>query len=277
MAFQQQMIIDSLKANDQRVVAMALAALFAEKASNNVAAEHRQWFRNILPSLGEIVWSDRYAPKKEDTYEDAVKKKENAKIAIENILKDVPGNDAELKKTLVEAYVRLGHIYELAGHSARENFFRNRRDQEKTFCEKNPGAPVPQKNMVPGGVHEMLFHDDYFKTKTPENPKAVGEVVKALSEPVTEYVLTQHPTNTNQLKFMQLMRETSKSLDNTIKESKDGKGSSDAWNALDENITKLADFKNNPVVSSDNFTAFDETGIVINFLSNVPLHSARTL
>jgi len=240
---------------DQRKVAIGLSDIFISQFKDEVV-------KKKLEDIRDIVWArpdtDNARP---NDYDRDTRRRNQDMQRIQEVLAEV--TDASQKTAIAEAYVRLGHLYEIAGHAARENFFQAR-EQELAkklakFQLENPKKPPPKAWITPGGVHELLFHNDNFKSKS------VSQVVQELSQPISEYVFTQHPTNTNTPASMQLQREIADALDKVT--DKQTMADKDVyWQKLETNI---AQFAKDPIVQNKNFTAYDETRIVINFLTNV--------
>lgn len=142
------------------------------------------------------------------------------------------GIGIEQQTKLYEAYARMGQLYEIAGLTARHRYFQKK---EKT-------------GEVPSGVAE-------FVAKTGSVEEAVGK----LSQPAFEITMTMHPTNTHSLESMRAQRELSKALELGDEA------------AVDKAITRFAA---TPVLhqkngKDTNLTVRDETGIVVNYLSNI--------
>ncbi|MDE3016798.1 MAG: phosphoenolpyruvate carboxylase [Pseudomonadota bacterium] len=234
---------------DQREVAMALSDIFIGQIE---AVE----VRGALKAIRDIVWAALPTKAIVPDYDRDSARRNQDMLRIQALLEDVP--DAS-KKTLADAYVRLGHLYEIAGHAARENFFRARERKLGEFNKRHPGKIPSQDIVVPGGVHDLLFRDEHFKDKP------VTEVVQTLSRPVSEYVFTQHPTNTNTPESMRLQREIADAIDRVTDKVQWISGDDTDWQRLNERIARYAEC---PVVQDGNFTAYDETNIVINFLTN---------
>jgi len=144
------------------------------------------------------------------------------------------GLNSEQKTQLLEAYAHMGHLYEIAGLAARGNHFDHLREVSEP---------------IPGGIREFIQ-----KQNIPSD-----QIIEKLNKPVFEVVMTQHPTNTNSLESMQAQRELAIAI-----ESKD-KG---------KVMKALEHFEKAPLLhkvdgKETNFTARDETGIVLNFLGNI--------
>ena len=246
--------IELLKSISQRDVAIVLSDMLIEQETDGLV-------RAKLSKIRDIVWDEENLPKADGSYQaDAnrqLQKKQRIKAIIDpsdKISEDEKLNEQQ-KKLLAENYARLGHLYEIAGHTARENYFREQDAKLQAFTDANPGK-VPDKSiMVPGGVNELLFHNPKFN-----DPKvSVGSIVEKLSTPVSEYIFTQHPTNTNRLDSMKLQRDIATHVEDVIKT---GEG-------LEKLKATIGKFAKEKLVSVDsNFTVFDETNIVINALSN---------
>lgn len=283
MAFPLPKKIKELRSIDQREVAVVLSELFINQLGNedghlqeeqlNKGMLLNKDLQDKLRDIRDIIWSkqENVQPLKSGSelkhqidvmlhIDKDMNRQLKDQQRIQNKLKEVP---KESREAFVNAYVRLGHLYEIAGHIARKNLFQQREQQIKAFMAKNsdPEAVPTQDIMVPGGVHEMLFYDENFKKM-----KTAKEVIEALSKPVTEYVFTQHPTNTNTLESMQRQRHISRLLAPITNLDAEDRPIEDAIKKLEAG---LARFANEPVVQNKNFTAYDETAIVINFLTNV--------
>lgn len=242
-----------LESIHQRDVAKTLGNMLIEQV-----APDGGWLKDALSQMGEIAWGKTYNAAKGDSYEKAGQKRLAADALIKGLIDKAPDDAA--RSALAQGYARLGHMYEIAGHIARENFFLGRDKQLDKIFKANEQLPpgqekrIPTKDeMTPGGIHEMLFDE-----KKPFFNKTVSEMVAILSRPVSEYVFTQHPTNTNTLTSMKLQREIAKDVDDLVA----GRGS---MAKLQQHI---AAFAKGDIVQEKNFTAKDETDIVINFLSN---------
>ncbi len=251
-----------LKSNNQVYVAMGLANLFAD-----TFADTQKEFADAIQSLEEIIWNI-YNVRPADDYVEAQRKKKQAAKDVGEVFDTF--HNPEDKKKLAEAYVRLGHLYEIAGHAARENFFLDREKicetAVKGLRETDPAKRILERNqVVGGGIHDLLFVEN--NENTPTNPfikMSVGDVVRELSTPVSEYVFTQHPTNTNTLESMNLQREIAKQVEAVTRQLRKGQTLPD----LSKLKSSIAEFAKVPLVQENNFTVKDETDICINFLTN---------
>ncbi len=240
-----------LSSTSQSDVAMGLAHLLAESQPD---------LQGQIVSLGHIVWQ-KYNLEKDDKFDKAEKKKHDAAAAVKALFETV--EDPQQKLKLTEAYARLGHLYEIGGHVARANFFRERdavcgAENEKMKGQHPTAKTLERDQVVPGGLNEMLFVETKDGKPNSFATMEVGDVVQKLSTPVSEYVFTQHPTNTNQLDSMKLQRQISQDAENLVEGIEN-------LQTLKEHIKE---FGEKPLVSAGNFTAKDETGICLNFLEN---------
>jgi phosphoenolpyruvate carboxylase len=142
------------------------------------------------------------------------------------------------RKELLESYARLGHIYEIAGLVARENFFELCRAQ---------GTPIP------GGVNEFLKEQE---------GKTQDEVLQKIGQPVFEVVMTQHPTNVNSLDFQRAQR----ALAIEVEKSNKGKEA--------DVVGALANFQHTPITKTEagepvNLQVRDELNNIINTFENL--------
>jgi phosphoenolpyruvate carboxylase len=252
MSFTQQFQNNHLTSIDQREVATGLSDIFIDSIKDGLVKDKLEAIRNI-------IWRKDEPGRVSASLDAETARRNKDKFEIKDIIDSVP---QEKRSELAQAYVRLGHLYEIAGHAARENFFHKREEKLAKFHEQHPDAVPPKELMTPGGVHELLYHDPFFKGMSD-----VGKVVDALSEPVSEYVFTQHPTNTNTLDSMKLQRQIADALDKAT-HLKDAGAQNAAMEKLKESIAQFGDSNAHPIVQDQNFTVADETNIVINFLSN---------
>jgi len=157
----------------------------------------------------------------------------------------VEGLQGEEKRQLLESYARLGHIYEISGLVARENFFEYQREHDEP---------------IPGGVKEFL--------RTQDNV-AVGDVLSKIEKPVLEVVMTAHPTNVNSLPFMKAQRALAIEIEKLNKgESADLGGA--LRNFQSTQILKL-DGQGQPA----NLTVREELDTMVNFMDNIYLDAPR--
>lgn len=171
-----------------------------------------------LTQLRDTVWPERGGarPFRQDTFAEVVQ-----------------GLNSTQRTQLLEAYAHMGHLHEIAGLMARENYF------DKLRREKRP---------FPGGVREFILAQ-------PDVETAVGK----LAQPVFEVVMTMHPTNVNSLEFMQAQRELGKAM--ATHDTAKVKNAIEAFQR-----TPVLHQVNR---QDTNLTVRDETNIVINFLSNI--------
>jgi len=235
---------------DQRKVALGLSEVYISNIDD-------QLVQSKLRRIRDIIWYKDENDVREPDYERDTTRGQQEIERVKALLEELPDDK---KSELAAHYVRLGHIYEIAGHAARENFFHER---TKAFAAHVPTEeePLPGQDLVtPGGVYDLLFHDDKFKDME------MGKVIDALSAPVSEYVFTQHPTNTNTLQSMKQQRAIADALDKvTHQEKLTPEQITESWAELSKTVTG---YSRNDIVQPKNFTAHDETNIVINFLGN---------
>jgi hypothetical protein len=219
----------SFKTANHMELAIALSDLLIEVirekgGSDNLALAGR------LARLREVVW-----PGNTDTSDEERRQKKEA------VFKEVLTGLAPGQKTeLLQAYAHMGHLYEMAGLAARENYFT---------------ALTQKGEKIPGGVQE-------FMAKQSDLATAIGK----LNQPVFEVVMTMHPTNTNSLESIQAQRGLAMALE---KETIDA----------DEVKKAVANFEAAPLLHQvpgpdgkpvdANMTVRDETNMVLNFLGNI--------
>ena len=145
--------------------------------------------------------------------------------------------DPQQTKSLLEGYARMGHLYEIAGLAARDNFLKDQR-------QKN------EQGWAPGDPGEFIHKN------TESQP--LDAVINKLNEPVFEVVMTQHPTNTNSLQSIQAQREIGKAI------------AAGDTEAVRKAVAHYMDPKEAPLLPrSGRFTVRDETEMVLNALNNV--------
>lgn len=185
------------------------------------------------PEFGDGVVADRLIRLRDLVWPETAEKA--LKVADRDSVFDtiLEGLDAKQKSQFLEAYARMGHIYEIAGLAARSNYF---------LALKEQGAPVP------GGVDEFVANEKDART-------AVGK----LNQPMFEVVMTMHPTNTCSLEFMQTQRALAIAIESGEIEKVKG-----ALEAMER--TPISPQANGQDV---NFTVRDETRVVLNYLGNI--------
>lgn len=185
----------------------------------------------FLSGLRDVVWPEGSALSKEG---DLVK-----------VFHRFAKLDVVQKTKLLEAYARMGHLYEIAGQAARKNYFDN---LEQTHA------------LIPGGVKEFI--DSQLVTnvhKQLEISDSARLLTEQMSQPVFEVIMTAHPTNTNSLESMRAQREIAVALE-----------------AHDEARLKEAvgAYQQTPILHQVNgedthFTVRDETRMMLNYLGNI--------
>ncbi|NBX03549.1 MAG: phosphoenolpyruvate carboxylase [Alphaproteobacteria bacterium] len=161
------------------------------------------------------------------------------------------GSTSEKKTALLESYARLGHIYEIAGLVARENYFQHCRTKEEP---------------IPAGVNDFLGKEDEkneaLGAKKLSPDKLLAKIMKDIETPVFEVVMTQHPTNVNSLEFMQAQR----ALAIEIEKYNKGKNAD-----IDGKLKAFQEAKiiNEKDGQPQNLTVRKEIDTVINTLNNI--------
>lgn len=243
---------------DQRTVAIALSQLLIEDKK----AGYSDAVLVQLEKLRNIAWlSNENNDPKTNTFTAEKGRKKNRKDDVERAVGAL--ENPQDKIALAEAYARLGHLYEVAGHIARNNFFIEREaacvDALGKMQDKKPeDKKLDISQVVPGGLNQLLFAQKNGE-KNPFTSMSVKDVVKKLSTPVGEYVFTQHPTNTNLLASMKLQREIAKHADRMARGHE---------NALADLQSSIEAFAKTPLIKEDNIKAKDETEVCVNFLEN---------
>jgi len=210
-----------LMSNQQLDVAYALTDIqFAKITDATVAAK--------LKALRNQVW--KLPDENKSAQEIKDEKNEVFRLAIDGL------NSGQIA-LLCESYARMGSLYELAGLTARDNFFAE---------VKKSGTPIA------GGMEEFLAMDknrnDDCKT-----------ILTKLGMPVFEPVLTMHPTNVKALPTMQALRQVAQALK--------------VHNPVRINQA-IAHYQATPILhevngEKKNLTVRDETMTVLNFLGNI--------
>lgn len=146
------------------------------------------------------------------------------------MLRNLPSDQ---KNILIESYARMGHLYDLAGLTARDNYFVQLEAQGKA---------------IPGGVEEFVDAQDGVKTS-----------IAKLNVPELEITKTKHPTNVQALPPMQRLRRIAVAI-----RKKD-------WNAVRQEVVAYQDTSLLHQVNGKeaNLTVRDETDTVLNFLGNI--------
>ncbi|MFW0777143.1 MAG: phosphoenolpyruvate carboxylase [Rickettsiales bacterium] len=159
----------------------------------------------------------------------------HAKLAKEEGLAPL---SAEGRVKLLTAYAKLGHLYEIAGQAARNNYFNELR---------------ARKEPIPGGAREFI-------NKQPDADTALD----LLRQPTFEITMTMHPTNTSSRTMMQAHRKLALALE----------PDSGVPINTDEVMSALQAFSDAHLLpqkdgKDTNFTVRDETDIVLNYLDNL--------
>lgn len=169
---------DDLRSSSHYTVASALSnALIAE-----VAAQPELGGTRVAEALGrvcETIWS----PLQKGGIAFLEKDEKKREVIFQAVLALL--DSEKLRRQFLEAYARLGHIYEIASLVARENTI-NRELQ----------------GFAPGGVREFVT-----------SCNSAQQAVNAFSKPVFEMVMTAHPTNVNALDSIKAQRALGQAID----------------------------------------------------------------
>lgn len=207
--------LNGLKSDNQMDVAMELSDMLLEVIKDkdeNVAQK--------LASVRDLVWSKNPI--------DEHKREEVFKAAL-------VGLDEQQTRMLCEAYVHMGELYEVAGLSARDNYFKQLRDK---------------KQPVPGGAEEFIKNKKY----------SMEDALAKLAVPVFEVTMTMHPTNVQGLPPMKALRKIATALHS---------------GAPTESIREaIREYQSIPTLhmvdgKESNLTVRDETKSVLNSLGNI--------
>lgn len=210
-----------LKSVKQLEVAYALSDMQIAEITriDNVVAEKLKTVRDVVWQLpDESVPLEARNEAKEKVFKES--------------LKDL---SAEQSKRLVASYSRMGSLYEVAGLTARDNYFKQR------------------TGSIPGGVEE-------FVGEQVKKNESVDNIITKLGVPVFEPVLTMHPTSVKALAPTQALRKLSVALHDDHGE---------------EAIAKaVADYQNTAILhevdgKSASMTVRDENKMVLNSIGYI--------
>lgn len=178
-----------------------------------------------LRQLRDLVWPDSQGS---ETLGD----REALRGQMQAVLSGMESPKAQTQ--LLEAYARMGHLYEIAGLSARDGLFQHLKRNHQP---------------VPGGAQEFVD----------SRKESLAQTIEALNKPVFEVTMTQHPTNINSLASIKKQREIGRLI-----HSKDARELKEAIRAYAEE----------PLLQQEagrdvNFTVRDETQMVLHYLNNL--------
>lgn len=158
----------ALRSTDHRIIAHTLADVLVAEIRANPAHGGAE-VADAVDRLRQAVWAEEG---------DAA----SASDVFDAVLAQFPISQ---RTQLVEAYARLGHLYELAGQVAREN-----------LMEGELGGRAP------GGAREFVAR-----------AQTAAEAVSALNHPTFEVVMTAHPTNVNGRAVIASLKVLGKAVD----------------------------------------------------------------
>lgn len=158
------------------------------------------------------------------------------------------GLDPQGKDRLLAGYAKLGHIYEITGTAARNNYFNELRLNNKP---------------IPGGARAFVM-----------GQADLGSTLSALSKPVFEVVMTMHPTNTNSFRMMKAQRALALALEPPYTP---GVRPTPSQDEVTKALRKLVDAKvlhqaqdpETGITKDAPLTVTDETQVVLNYLDNL--------
>ncbi len=153
------------------------------------------------------------------------------KTAMHRVFREVlQGLNPNQKTQLLEAYARMGHVYEIAGLAARHHFLE---------------------------AHRKTATDDVEAFIAKQDDAATA--VEKLAQPVFEVVMTMHPTNTHSIESMQAQRELLKAAEAGnaihIRSAIEAMAGTPVLHQQDGR--------------DSNFTVRDETAVVLHYLDNI--------
>lgn len=224
------------QSHSQVEIAKELAAEYA----NVVAKKDElggQKIAGIITQLAEKVWNETDPAKPQ--------KGPDLTADFDKILAQFDDATNEQRTQLMEAYARLGHLYEISGLVARDNFFRSER-------------------ILNGFASASTT--DYVKC-FPDN-KSIHDIVAATNKPIFKITTTAHPTDVNSQKMVEAVHDLGKALDRVRGYSQLGEHMPSIQNAIDQ-------FANAPLQPMDdkgharNLTVEEETSQGLYYLKNV--------
>lgn len=222
--------------------AMVRQNLFAQLVSQITANSPE--VGNALGDLADSIWKD--APL---TTSEAIGEAQDFTTEMQDKLTqlfDQLGDDKN--RELVDGLAKLGHLDNMAKLIARDNFFEDRRSENKP---------------IPGGLREWL---DELRAKNPDY--TAETVIDLLNKPTQRWVFTAHPTNVNSQKLIETLRDLSRAAE------KVAKGQLDQQSALDEAFAALATDPVTPQTEKNghtverNLTPREETQQMLYYLDN---------
>lgn len=221
--------LDDLRSSSHYDVANALSDALIEL----VAAQKPLGGKPVADALRQVrdvIWS----PLEKGAIAFAESEEKKRSTVYERVLPIMAAANA--RSQFLEAYARLGHIYELASLIAREN----------TISRELEG-------FAPGGVREFV-----------STCCTAQEAATALSKPVFEMVMTAHPTNVNALNSIKAQRALGKCID----AARESQGTAEqVQEALSYYITTpLVPGKDGEM---ENLTVQDETEVTLYYLCNL--------
>lgn len=264
--FTDQKILQPLTSTDQIAVAHTLADMMID----TIAQSPTQGGARIAEKLraaATLAWS-------QDKSAAPTRNKD------EHIQREMKALLADLTKTQVqqfaEGYARLGHMYEVAGQIARENFFQKKNDSFTRYLKQSGNGKIRKANasdVIPGSVQEMLFSD---ATSAFTHADAT---IQALNAPVFEPVFTMHPTNLNTAESIEALRKVTTLTESAVSALGKKEQVAEAALALRAALEEYVNTPLTPVTSAGmdrNFNVHDETKLVLQFLKNIYEDLPRT-
>lgn len=160
----------------------------------------------------------------------------------------------EKQKTLLTGMLRLGQLYDVAAIVARGNAFDENR--------KNLGQDRMADST--GGV------EDFFQTFINTHPSkhVISSALQALAQPVSEIVMTAHPTNVNAIESLKALRNLGKAIHSYRKDAENkNQAKEDIQNAIEElyHADPIPMKKGTP----GSITVKNETETVLYYLDNL--------
>lgn len=153
-----------------------------------------------LAALRAVIW-----PVPEDTFAAQEKKPEppvydskTAEKVFADVMESLKKNghpDLQTQCDLMQAYAKMGHLYELAGLVARENLFQEVKRREQ---------------IVDGSAEDVLA-----KFTQEGNKNTLESIISQLNSPTFEIVMTAHPTNVNSENAIAALRRLGQAIDGT--------------------------------------------------------------
>ena len=233
-----------LRSGDQYDVAMHLT----DELFEVLGTDKSELVDVLRDKVRPVIW---HKNPPQDIAEAKHREAERNKV-FKDVLQDLGGHP-EKRVEFMDAYTRMGHLYELAGLVARDNNFQKLR-------ESGQG--------IPGGITRFI---EARKQKTPGQVTMQG-LLDQLNKPVFEVVMTAHPTNVNSPEIINELRELGSTVDAVRLRKPEHPPVHKAMESfcraplIHQKITRDGATETR---TDENLTVYDETKLMLSFMKNL--------